>query len=320
MNPKLQLFRIVGICFVLACSANQAFCDVISGYQVEHFVDITDPLRMTYDQNGDIYVGRSNNGSGGMRPDPVRIYKVGLDGTVQEFGNDPIPGPAAVLYDADGAIGPAGSVLVGGFVTSNSTLNAILPNESVQSLFGPTSVFPGPSDMAFDSNGRLVYITETGSLYATSGGSPSKLADLPDNGRFLAIDASDRIFTATADGTIRIYDSTGNLIDGSFTTGLSLSISLAFGSGGDWGTDLYALSEGTLYRIDSLGNAAVIGTNLTEGASSYLLFHPDGSLYVSDFFGDQILRISAIPEPSTLFLACTLSLVFGASFRKRTNK
>ncbi|MEM7456387.1 MAG: hypothetical protein AAF456_18725 [Planctomycetota bacterium] len=267
------------------------------GFRIEEFATVTDPLRMTfYHPSGDIDVGRSNNGSGGARTDPVHVHKVGIDGSLLEFGNSPIPGPASVLFDENGSVAPAGSLLVGGVVTAKISFYAIQTNGTVISLFGPSSVYPGPSDMAFDSNQRLVYITETGKLYVSSGGVPSVLVDLPANGRFLAIDSTDRIFTSTADGSIRVYGSAGNLMDDDFANGLGCCTSLAFGSGGVWGNGLYALSDGTLLRFDSGGNSTEIGTNLTTGSSSHLLFHPDGALYISDFTGDKILIVTPEPE------------------------
>jgi hypothetical protein len=102
--------------------------------------------------------------------------------------------------------------------------------------------------MAFDSQGRLVYVTVVGDVRVSDGGTPSVLYDLPSAGRFLAIDSADRIYTSTEDGTIRIHASDGSLLNAMFASDLGCCTSMAFGSGGIWGDDLYAISGGRLLR------------------------------------------------------------------------
>ena len=271
---------------------------VLPDFQVSTFATLADPMRMTIDESGNLYVGRKNSGSGGSNTDPVHIYKVGPDGSVEEYGNDPLPGPNAVKYDANGLVGPAGSVLVGG--VSQSDLFGVLSNETVVNLYSSVGLI---SDMAFDGTDRLVFITEPGRLIESVGGIPTTLVKLPSHGRFLAINGDSEIFTSTADGIIRVYDSDGNLINDDFASGLGCCTSLAFGPGGVWGDGLYGMSRGNLLKFDDEGNTTVVGTDLAISSSSYLLFDDQDALFISDFSGDRILKIVPIPEPSMFVLA-----------------
>jgi len=122
----------------------------------------------------------------------------------------------------------------------------------------------------------------------------------------------DRIFTCTGDGTIQIHNSDGTVANNAYVTGLDTPVCLTLGPGGSlWGTDVYVIANGELLRIDSLGNSTTLGNGFGQGISD-LKFGVDGSLYLSDFDNDRILRI--IPEPQTLLL-----LTFGipAILRRR---
>ena len=178
--------------------------------------------------------------------------------------------------------------------------------------------------MDFDSTGRLVFTDGnplSRSVFVSTGEFPAVLFVIPDGDRAfsLTVDSSDRIFTRGRGGTIRIHDSSGNLLDSSFAV-LGASGPIRFGPGGTWGTDLYALSDDRLVRLDAQGSATVVGTGFATGAGgaamNSIAFGPDGALYVGEFENDRILRIT--PEPGcTALLVCGVFGLLAVAWRKR---
>jgi hypothetical protein len=72
--------------------------------------------------------------------------------------------------------------------------------------------------MAFDGTGRLI-VTDVGNgtgmerVWVSSGGPLTQLFTLPSPAFGVAVDSADRIFTSAFDGTIRIHNSSGGLVD-----------------------------------------------------------------------------------------------------------
>jgi hypothetical protein len=98
------------------------------------------------------------------------------------------------------------------------------------------------------------------------------------------------------DGTIRIYHQDGKpagIFASGLNTGLDLYLALGDGRGG-FGRFVYALSGSTLLRFTPNRRATVIGTGFSVGPSSGtgMVFGPDHALYLSDYQGNRILRIS----------------------------
>ena len=276
----------------------------VPGFTVELYADLNAPNEMSFDAAGNLYVG--NGASFDF------ITRIGPGGSpVVPYGNVGIDDPDSVLVDVAGAIsGTPGSVLVGGGVP-NPKLSAILPDESVITVLDlPTNT--NPVGMQFDSTGRMVYGAGNpiGSVLAVSGGVATLLYDgSPNHTTSIEIGPMDRIYIMWGLSLqLQIHDASGAVIDASFVTGLGAGTQIEFGPGGPWGTDLYALSDGELLRIDDLGNTVVVGTGF-ETFVNDLEFGPDGALYVSDFLNDRILRI--VPEPSTLVLAIAGLLSLG---------
>ncbi|MCI0637188.1 MAG: hypothetical protein L0206_25225, partial [Actinobacteria bacterium] len=180
-------------------------------------------------------------------------------------------------------------------------------DQSIATIDGPSVSYDNPADFAVDRTGRVLMAdvntaaTRGQVMVVTGSGTPTVLISATTLGigglLFITVDAQDRIFTAQTSGEIKLFDSTGAMIDGSFATGLGTSPAIAAGRGGPFGTDLYAIDigSGSLFRIDAQGTKTTIGTGF--GAVRDLEFGPDGALYVAEFDRDRVLRIDA-PFPS----------------------
>ena len=118
-----------------------------------------------------------------------------------------------MLFDGVGDIsGEAGSVLVGGEEGGEGYIRAIHSDGTQTSIIGPGSGMVNPNALRFDSTGRLVMADNVGKVFAYDGINPTvELFTLPDRNGSLAIDSSDRIYTAAIDGVVRIHDAAGNL-------------------------------------------------------------------------------------------------------------
>jgi hypothetical protein len=286
---------------VLACCVTAAAnAQTVPGFTVEPYSPVPDPVRVSFAPDGTLFVGRDPSATGGGTP--VKIHRVDIDGSFAEYGSSPIADPDAVVYDADGVVsGIAGSVLVGGVLSgSTGRISAIRPNGVVDPLFESTA-FGNPSDFAFDSSGRLVFVDfATRRVFTTSGDTPAPLFTISGTGApgFLAIDSSDRIFTSSSDGRVRIHGPNGDVINDDFAR-FSGHCAIAFGPGATFGTELFVLDPplGTLCRVDSAGSVTTMGTGFAADPmrGDDIAFGPDGNLYVSSHATDEILRIA--PEP-----------------------
>lgn len=266
-----------------ACSC-AALPQLVDGYHVEVYAHVDNPEKLSFSRDGSLYVGSSNGTD--------RIRRIGPGGhPVIDFG-PPLYDPDAVLADDDGRIsGHRHSVLVGG----GDTLSAIYRNEQSAVIFFNAG-FSDVDDMKFDRNGRLLFADDAPLVWASTGGPPTVLFSTPFRASSLAIDDDNRIFIALSDGTIRVYRQDGTSA-GTFASGLAtgLNLYLAFGDGGGgFGRSLYALSGSTLLRFTPNGRARVIGTGFSIGqqTATGMVFGPDHALYISDYNGNRILRIS----------------------------
>jgi hypothetical protein len=275
---------------------------IVPGYTVETYANVSGPTEMTFSPSGTMYVGQDVGHLGGHPWDPARIQRVGIGGApVEDYGAE-ISDPDAVIFDATGLFsGTAGSILVGGSIDTNGQgfVSAILPDQSIISIWGPTTVFKNPTKMSYDTVGNLIFTDPTARKILKSGGSfPQVLHTLSYPVDGLAVDSLDRIYThSQSDGIIRMYDAEGEhtfaTLSGSGSAG-----TLAFGPGGWWGTSLYAISGGILTSIDADGNTTAIGSGFDEAHD--IAFGPDGAMYVSMLGDDVVFRI--VPEPCTLSL------------------
>jgi parallel beta-helix repeat protein len=278
---------------------------LVPGFTVETYANLPGhPAMLSFDYTtGALYVGYD--------PGNGRIWRVEPGGAaVVPYGQTDISDPDAVLFDASGLISDTpGAVLVG---TSNhpsytqGSVLAILPDESVVTIFDFTSDFINPGDMAFDSTGRLLFTDISGEKVmqtTSSSNTPAVLFTVSRNPVGIAIDSQGRIYTGNSDGTICRHDADGALLDCPWVTGMQTGIPgvvegvpLAFGPVcGVWGTDLYSIDRDQNFvriHVDD-GSIDIIGSGFPVVAD--LAFGPDGALYASIYEENRILRI--VPEP-----------------------
>lgn len=304
---------------------------VVPGFTVAPYADVPDPTRMAFAADGTLYTGRDALGSGAGAGDAVRIHRVGPGGTpVVEYGNAATPDPDSVVVDVNGDLAGVGSVLVGGFVSSatGGRISEIASNEVVSTLFAATN-FDNPADLVIDSAGRLLIANfanpgVSSGIFVSTGGAPTPLVTTSSQLAFIAVDSTDRIVVSAADGTIRLYDSAGVLLDGGLATGLGGGVPIAVGSLGALAEGVFAVNaSGELLHIDFAGNPTVVGTDF--GDTNELGFGPDGALYAAEFTNDRILRISPTPSvpafgPIGWLLLGMAVVACGAAFAARSGR
>jgi hypothetical protein len=286
--------------------ASLGFADPTTpGFTITTYAPVTDPEGLAFAPDGTLYVGRDDSGSNGSGAAAVKIHQVSPGGTATvEYGDDAIPDPDAVAFDANDAIsGIPGAVIVGGSTDSSFSqgqLVAIAPNGAVSSVVSVGTNPRNPNQLIFDHTGRLliadfgaVGVSDGKVLALSPGGTPTTLITPPADPFFIAVDENNQIFVNTEDGNIRVYDATGVQVNGAFATGLG-SAPMAFGPGGAFGHELYTVTDaGNLLRIDQQGNQTVLGSGF--GVIENLAFGPDGALYLAEFSNDRILRLAAPP-------------------------
>jgi len=303
MSVKKQVAIWFGAWVLLGATFHAAQGEpTIPGSPVKVFVkDIARPAMLTFDTANDIlYIGNDTNFAN------VKIRSVPLGSAdcvaFSEHGNTGFNDPDAVVVDVEGTFtGVAGSVLLGGH---NGHISVIFPDGSSDVVFQNDvdgADFRNPADMEFDSDGNLVFVDWTkGAIYRCSDPDDEPtippLISLGANSNNLAIASDGRIYvslpgTGPGNGEIRVYnaDGTGQI---DFVTGVTASMPeaafpIAFGPGGAWGEDLYALADGQLLRYDANGVATVVGTGF-DGKYFDMAFGPDDMLYISELFvGDS---------------------------------
>lgn len=301
----------LGFLVIVLCVTKAWGLPSVPGYEVSTYTNVLDPVRLSFAPSGDLYVGRDSFYSGGGYLDAAKIHRVTPGGTlVLEYGDDVIPDPDAVLYDATGAVsGVPGSVLVAGQfeVASRGQIKAIYPDGTIGTVVAPTTLLVNPQQMAFDRAGRLLCADyDLRRIVIIGNDSVLPLTAAQEGGTSsIAIAADNRIFSTWQDGHIRVFAPNGRLLDGAFLINLGPRCPIVFGTGTSlWGNDLYALSNGELLRVTLDGQVTVLGTGFGTIADQDIAFGPDDGMYLSDPEGDRVLRI--VPEPASLFL-----MIFG---------
>lgn len=279
---------------------------VAPGFDIDVYANVIDPVFLSFDSIGDLFVGRDNSGSGGGPVDPVFIHRVQRrDRVVEEFGRVAIVDPDDVLVDQSGTLsGQPGSVLVGGVWrpdSSDGAIHAIRPDGTVELLFGPASIYGNVAGMLTDGSGRLLlHDSISDSIVIVKDGSAAVLSHLPVGAEQLAIHPHGDIYAGGADGKIYVLSPSGQLRDTVFAEGVEPWPKIAFGPGGYWGSDLYVLTSetGKLIRINEAGEMVVLVSGFKGGHD--IMFGPDQAMYLSEFDNDRILRIRPSREAQGL--------------------
>lgn len=271
--------------------------DTPAGFILEAYAFVTDPNTLACDGAGIFYVGRDSAAPDGDEFDFVRIHRVDAEGrSVAEFGDEALLDPDAVAVDITGAVsGTPGAVLVSGHGNAGGYVAAILPDQTVFELFGPTEDFLNVNDMVIDHDGRLLLAdADTFEVLVSEAGAfPTTLFTLPAPPTSIAVDSSNRIYTGAEDGVIRIHDADGAVVNNAFAVGLGAGIWLTVGPGGPiFGEDIFAISDLTFRRFRPDGRETVLGQGYEAGD---LEFGVDGMLYNSFIDEDIILRMAPIP-------------------------
>jgi sugar lactone lactonase YvrE len=285
----------------------------VPGCNVEVYAELDLPAYLCFAPGGVMYVGHGDNDA------PVSVYRIeagGGPGSVSPYG-PPLGDPDAIGYDETGLIsGTPGAVLTGGGIYFPRHFTAILPDRTATKLWdGP---FSNPSDIAFDSTGRMLLLDPTSAaVYQSRGERPTVLFQCPQqDGLCIALDQQDNIFISIghyAAAKVLAYHPDGSAFANNpiaENLGTRSPNPLAFGTGGFWGSGLYVIANHMLMRFDSPLDSprtfTTVGTGFSNGYND-MEFGPDGALYISDWEANRILRISP-PAGDDL---CTLTISLG---------
>jgi hypothetical protein len=265
----------------------------VPGFAVTTYADVATAGQLSFDAGGFLFCG---NGGGPTGAEAVPIRRVHPGGSpVDDYPS--IDDPDGALVDLDGSIsGTAGAVLVCGGIDSTGTskISAILPDESVITVSPVSGVMQNPNFMARGRDGLLLSDSSSQKIFEfIPPGPPAILINSPAVPVHILVDAADRIIVSHGDGSIRIWDADGNLVDDQFATGLGNGPPIAVGNGGDFGTDLYVfhVETGELVRVAPDRTATVVGSGLPT-SSGGMTFGPDHALYISDYANGHVLRVA----------------------------
>jgi LPXTG-motif cell wall-anchored protein len=245
---------------------------------------------------GEIALGATGPGGPGAAQH-VRI--LGLDGSLTAIGA-PVPDPDAVVWDTEGLVGPADSVLVAGV----GGLYAVTTGGSTERLMPAGEGFFNPEALAFDLDGGLLMAD-----YNTH-----RVQRLDPDGSFSTVintsDPVNQIALSSVHGLVAGDQRGTALIPGS-ASGEGFYTGIAFGDGSSrWGDDLWAVdrSTGSLVRFGADG-PAVLATGLFDGIApdindrapdAQIGFLPTGEMILALPATGEVFAV--IPAPASLAL------------------
>lgn len=264
---------------------------------VQEYAIVTDPVRGGFGPDGTYYLGRDNTGSGGGNGDALKVLAVKDCGwPVVELGNSPITDPDVAVVDSAGVLsGTPNTVLVGvNLSAASGKISGIRPIGTVFDVMPPNGNLRNPNIMRFESAASLIVVdSQLNRVVRTNIATVTPLFSRSGVTGMVVAPNGD-IYTAANTGVIQINSSTGALLNsnlaslGSSPNGVSIALGPGFGP---FGSDLYAIRNGLLYQITSVGGVTQIGSGFQQLCYD-LAFGPDGMLYVASFSTDRVLRIT----------------------------
>ena len=271
---------------------------VVPGFTVETYATVPGPVGLSFAADGTLFTGRDVPGTTGG--DTVKIHRIPPGGGAGvEYGESGIPDPDGVLVDLDGSIsGTAGAVIVTGQVTGlpMGQIVAVLLDQSIVTVFGPTALLSNPNYLERGDAGLLISDSDLNQVLAfTPPGPPAVLIPTTSAPTYIAVAGPNHVLVSHADGIIRRYDSNGAVIDDDFFNAGG-AVPLAFARGGPFGTNLYLIDpNGQLLSVAPDGSFVVVGTGFPTSLGE-IEFGPDGALYVASFAAGEVLRVASALE------------------------
>jgi len=249
---------------------------------------------LSFDPAGNLYAGSDNNATDGefMRRIPAG------GGFWETISNEKIYDPDGVLFDVTGAFsGEPGTLLVASsdLVPFSGRIRALRGNGTNFNAVGPLAALDNNDAMAFDSAKNL-YINVAGNrtIAKFKGISPQVVITLPVGGGVLAIDDSDRIWVACADGRIRRYGS-DHVLQATITVSGN-DPALGYCAGGTFPKGIYTVnrSTGALYRVTPSDTLVQVGTGFPN--THALAFDAAGNLYCANYDTGEVLRSGCVAD------------------------
>lgn len=321
-RPFFLPISLVAILMLLPRICVNAATPNVPGAITTTYATPTHPKEIDFSSGGTMFTGREE--CGGCTTDSTNIWRIGIGGSpVQQIGT-PIQDPDSVVVDRSGTIsGTPGTVLVGGYANSGAGVVKMIMQSGPQSnqvsiLLPPTNTLRNPTGLTFDRFGRLLVADgggftnpsypDTGNWGMISNGSFIKLnTNGPARPNHLAMDISNRIVVAAEnERNLWLFSSNGMFISSNFVSGVQsgsqAGCQLASANGGFWGTSIYVINgTGNLLKLDLAGHTNMVGTGFDNATG--LKFGDDGSLYLSEYANNRILRIT----PAAPLLALQIS-------------
>ena len=278
---------------------------VSPGFTLGIFAYVTDPFHLAFDSDGNLFAGRDNSGSVGDPATTARIHKISPSGVAVEFGPS-IDDPDGVIVDIDGTVATLGrdTVLVASLLqgSQSSTITQISSDESSSSVLieNTSPILTNPQQLAFDSTGKLLWVNcgspdrvDTVGYFDGENIGVFGIVDVSTCLGGIAIGPDDQVFVSDFErGTVKLFDSYGNLLNPAFVTGLKKPDAMAFDTIGLFGRKLYVVERGNgqIRSIDpDNGDTEVFAWDFNGPFG--LAFGPDGCLYVSEFNTDTVWKI-----------------------------
>ena len=136
------------------------------------------------------------------------------------------------------------------------------------------------------------------------------------------MDMTNRIvISAENERNLWLFSSNGVFISSNFVSGVQsgsqAGSQLASANGGFWGTTIYVISGmGNLLKLDLAGRTNIVGTGFDNATG--LKFGDDGSLYLSEYANNRVLRITPVAPILTTQIPAT-NLALGLCWDSATN-